>query len=243
LERTALVAVVLALVACGRTQRDGDAPKQQEAPATPRLLPWQLEAAGTSPLALGSFDRLLKAHCRFLPDEQGELRCLPVAPPALELKSEFADAGCTERIYDALHLDNIASVVGRPVALPLPKSDCEQRYVVAKLRELASSEPRFSGMAGSCQQFMPLTPELGAHDFVVAEVTSPAAWVSGREVDGPLVAERLRLRQFAAQGEPSFPARLVDEQWDATCSLLQLSDRLVCVPPTLSADPPVGGFQ
>jgi hypothetical protein len=238
LERTGFVALALALGACGRTQRDGDTPKQEQAPATPRLLPWQLEAAGTSPLALGSFDRLLKAHCHFLPDEQGELRCLPVAPPALELKSEFADAGCTERVYDALHLDNVANVVGRPVTLPLPKSNCEQRYVVAKLRELASSEPRFSGIPGSCRQFTPQEPEPGAHDFVIAEVTSPAAWVSGGEVDGPLVAERLRLRQFAAPGEPSFPARLVDEQWNATCSLQQLSDRLVCVPPTLSADPP-----
>lgn len=233
--RTALVAACFALAGCGHTQEAGKGPTPNDVATTPRLLAWQLQASGTAPLEVGIFDSLRGVHCRFLLDSEGELRCLPLAPPALEVAPDFADAGCTERVYRALHLDDVASVVGRSVALPLPQSNCEARYVVGNLREFAAAEPHFAGIPGSCRQFTPIEREAGWHDFVVAQVTSPAAWVSGREVAGPLIDGRLRLRQFAAAGEASFAARLVDEQRDRSCSLDEVREQLVCVAPALSA--------
>lgn len=240
LARTALISLSFALVGCGHTQKAADEPQnaadepqKNDEPTGPRLLPWQLQAAGTTPLQVGIWDSLRGVHCRFLPDTAGQLRCLPTAPPALAPAPQFADAGCTERVYRAEHLDELASVVGRAVALPLAENNCEQRYVVGKLREFALSEPHFGGIPGSCRQYTPLTPEPGTHDFVVAEVTSPSAWVSGKEVDGALLGDRLRLREFAADGEQSFSARLVDEQWNKTCSLDEVSEKLVCLAPML----------
>jgi len=229
----ALLAAPCLLVSCGHTRQVVDEPPKNDEPTQPRLLPWQLQAAGAAPLQVGIWDSLRGAHCRFLPDSAGQLRCLPTAPPALAPAPQFADAGCTERVYRAEHLDNVAGVVGRAVAVPLAENNCERRYVVGKLREFALSEPHFSGIPGSCNQYTPLTPEPGTHDFVVAEVTSPNAWASGKEVDGALFGDRLRLRQFAADGEQSFVARLVDEQWDRTCSLDEVSGKLICLAPML----------
>jgi len=203
--------------------------------AEPRLVPWELQAEGTSSLVIGVFDRLRGAHCRFLPDEQGQLRCLPLAPPSLGVIGGFVDAGCTQPVYRAENLDDVAGVVGRPVALPLPLSDCEQRYVVGELRELTAADARFSGTPGSCRESTPPSLGAGQHDFAVAEVTSPSAWVSAREVDGALVGEQLRLRQYSAEGEPAFVARLVDERRSVSCTLRHLQGELLCLAPALPA--------
>lgn len=96
LARATLFAALFALGGCGHTQQAGEGPQPDDGPATPRLLPWQLQAAGSSPLEVGMFDSLRGVHCRFLHDTEGELRCLPLAPPSLEPGDDFADAGCSE---------------------------------------------------------------------------------------------------------------------------------------------------
>jgi hypothetical protein len=186
---------------------------------------------------VGVFDSLQGAHCRFLPDRQGQLRCLPNAPPSLEALSEFVDAGCSQRVYRAYHLDNVAVAVGREVAVASELDHCEQRYLLGKLKETAVSRRRFAGNAANCFPVESTPADEMSHDFVLEE-TSPDAWLSAREVDGPLMGGRLRLRQFLATDGSLFGSRLVDEQWDKTCSLSEVDGKLLCVPPTLDTSSP-----
>jgi hypothetical protein len=228
------LAGALSLLACGKTRgHDGEGGPGTTAA---RLVAWQLVAEGAPPLTVGVLDSEREQHCQFLPDETGKLRCLPLAPPSLELRYAHLDADCSSPVYRAHHLSDPSSIEGRDVALPLPKQGCEQRYVVGRLRRVASDEARFVGEPGQCvlEEEGALSTDENTHDFVLDERSDPAAWVGAREQDGPLAEDRLRLRQFVAEDESVFDAGLVDEKWSRPCALRDIEERLHCLAPTLS---------
>jgi hypothetical protein len=126
---------------------------------------------------------------------------------------------------------------GQPLAVPLPLDACEQRYAVARLVPLTDTTPLFFD-TGTCQRSAadanPFFSDLGqAQDYVIDEVVPPERYVSGEEVDGPLLAERLRFRRIEGGDGSRFTQRLFDETWQKPCSLTSQSDALRCMPSSL----------
>jgi hypothetical protein len=194
-----------------------------------RLVPWQLEADGTAPLVMGIFDQQEKVHCRFLPDETGQLRCLPVALATFKETAWFSDAACTKRIYVT---DAVVGPtwVDRPTALPLPRDACgPYRYVVATLKVSPASAPHFGGAA--CAQIQPPPdPGFGHAEMTVNEVQSPDRWATGTEVAaGPLIGARMRVNLVEAPDGTRFAADLTDQRWDKPCRLAASADGARCL--------------
>jgi hypothetical protein len=160
----------------------------------PRIVPWQLEAPGTPPLVVGAFDTKEGVHCRFLPDQNGQLRCLPSSQEPVAYSDRFADSACQQPVYQTTSA-RARVLAGRPTAVPLPRVGCEpRRYAVAML------EPRQDDGTPLFQQTpcAPLAP--GAPhdpnvalqssdevDLVVVATVPPDRWATGTEVDGPLI--------------------------------------------------------
>jgi hypothetical protein len=224
----------LLLSACGRT----GATDAEQTPSTPRLQAWQLETEGAEPLVVGIFDTKEQTHCGFRADTEGTTRCLPLPVSALELTTNFADSECRRSVYRAVQPATraVALAAGQPLTVPLPVDGCEQRYAVAQLVPLADATPLFFD-TGTCQRSAaaanPVVPDLGqAQDYVIDEVIPPERYVSGKEVDGPLLAERLRVRQIEDGDGFRFTQQLFDETWQKPCSLTAL-DALGCMPSSL----------
>jgi hypothetical protein len=209
---------------------DGDA-----ASAAARLVPWQVLADGTPPLVVGVFDTQEQVHCRFLPDEAGQLRCLPWGLAPLTETPWFSDSKCQNHVYQSDPMQG-RIVPGRPVAAPLPRVDCQpKRYVVATLRVMASDEGLFAG--ATCAP-MVQTQFGGYVNVTVDQVQAPDRWATVTEVDGPLLANRVRLRQVATADGTRFGNHLVDQTFGTPCTLESSADPsaagLTCVPPLLS---------
>jgi hypothetical protein len=181
-----------------------------------RLVPWQLEVEGAPPLVLGLYDAQEKTHCRFLPDEAGQLRCLPTPALPVDLWGAFSDPGCQHPIYKTSP-GRAGAVVGQPVALPLPTAlDCPpERFGVGVLRSRSASEAAFdlSG-SGECSPIM-----ISDGALTIDAFEAPDRWATGEEVDGPLLSDRLRVRQIDTSGT-RVDERVVDARWDAPCSIV-----------------------
>ncbi|MDB4980219.1 MAG: hypothetical protein JWM82_971 [Myxococcales bacterium] len=182
-----------------------------------RLVPWQLEAEGAPPLVVGIYDAQEKAHCRFVPDEAGQLRCLPWGLAVLQETRIFSEPTCQKAIYE-IDPTREAIVPGRAVAMPLPRRSCEpRRYGVGTLKTLAMDAPLYSG--SPCARFE--RPDTTTSTFVtVDEAQTPARWVTGTEVDGPLLSGRVRVRQIETVEGARFDQRLVDESIQKPCHLI-----------------------
>ena len=134
--------ITLIVAGCGKTATpekpestppDGTDPEPQE-----RLVPWQLEAPGATPLTVGIFDQKRGEHCSFVADRAGTPRCLPLPATELELQIHYADAACTQPIYFAPNVKNARVLLDRNVAVPLPAEGCETRYAVGTLKEISA---------------------------------------------------------------------------------------------------------
>lgn len=230
----------LLLCACGKTgANDG-----KQAPSTPRLAAWRLETEGAEPLVVGIFDTKEQTHCGFLRDVEGTTRCLPLPISALELTTNFSDSECRRSVYRAVQpaARAVDLAAGRPLTVPLPMDGCEQRYAVARLVPLTDTTPLFFD-TGTCRRSAadanPVLPDLGqAQDYVIEEVVPPARYVTGKEVDGPLLAERLRVRQIEASDGFRFTQQLFDETWQKPCSLTTQQGALGCMPSSLGDNTP-----
>jgi hypothetical protein len=213
-----VVLVVSALAACSRG--GGLAPADAATPDAgggPRLVAWQVRAEDTPPLVVGIYDAQEKVHCRFLHDEAGQLRCLPWGLSPLTDTGTFSDPTCQQRVYQADSPRGISP--GRPVALPLPRLDCEpQRYAVGTLRVLPGGATLYAGTPCAPVGEAGEASTDGTVDVAVEEVP-PERWATGAEVDGPLVAGRLRVRQIAAADGTRFGDHLVDETFGKACVL------------------------
>jgi hypothetical protein len=229
--RAGVVGIALATSGCGKTATPDNPKTTTPDPTAPepeeRLVPWQLEANGTAPLAIGIFDRKRGEHCSFVLDRDGTLRCLPLPATNLELQLNYADAACTQPIYYAPYAKNAQVLLERDVAVPLPSQGCETRYAVGTLKEIPPTQ-RFYRSDTGCVAIGPPAREEGSHDFVLEREADPQGWVSAKEVDGPLLGERVRLRRFTTDSQGDFDAQLVDERWDRPCTLLDGSDALLC---------------
>jgi hypothetical protein len=225
----------LLLSACGRT----GATDAEQTPSTPRLEAWQLETEGAEPLVVGIFDTKEQTHCAFRPDTAGTTRCLPLPVSALELTTNFADSECRRSVYRAVQpaARAVDLAAGQSLTVPLPVEGCEQRYAVAQLAPLTDTTPLFFD-TGSCRRSAaaanPVLADLGqAQDYVIDEVVAPERYVSGTAVDGPLLGERLRVRQIESGDGFRFTQQLFDETWQKPCSLSTQRDALGCMPSSL----------
>ncbi|HEX4405095.1 MAG TPA: hypothetical protein VH560_09725 [Polyangia bacterium] len=200
--------------------------------AATRLVPWQVEADGTDPLIMGIFDQQEKVHCQFLPDETGQLRCLPIALATFTQTAWFSDAACTKRIYTTALSGVGGSWTDRPTALPLPRVACApNRYVVGTLKSLTAGAPHFGGT--SCAAITPApSPGYGLGEMTVVDVQTPDRWVTGTAVDGPRIGQRARVKMVEAPDGSRFTTDLFDEQWSRSCGLVANIDQVFCQVPT-----------
>jgi hypothetical protein len=206
--------------------------------AEARLVPWQLESAGTAPLVLGILDKQEKAVCRFVTDRTGQLRCLPPPPTSLADTGTFTDSGCTKRVYAIGRGDLAKLPAGKPLALPLIHRGCGPvPYDVGTLSEIPADTPVFLGPA--CTPF-DLFPQDGLA-FAVATTGPLERSVPGTIVDGPLVAGRLRVAQVATADGARFDDHAVDTRYSKPCSLT--AKATACTPVMLPADSKVFGDE
>lgn len=228
--------ITLLVASCGKTATpdkpettppDGTDPEPQV-----RLVPWQLEAPGATPLTVGIFDQKRGEHCSFVADRTGTPRCLPLPATEVELQIHYADAACTQPIYYAPNAKSAQALLDRNVAVPLPAEGCETRYAVGTLKEISATQ-RFYPRDSSCVALPPAVQEQGSHYFVLEREADPEGWVSAQEVDGELLGERVRVRRFATQDQGDFDARLIDERWNKPCTLTDGTDALICAVPIL----------
>jgi hypothetical protein len=228
--------VVLALAACGETQAPagggaGTGGTGGTASDEPRLVPWQLQAEGSEPLVVGVFDREREQHCRFVPDATGQLRCLPLTRGELELTVSFADPECQQPIHRGQRpaAEAVRTALDEPMALPLELEDCEQRFVVARVTELAADAPHYVMLGGtSCGVSMnrPLPDDV---DFVRGPPLDLEDYVSGKLVPGALLGERIRVEEIEAADGSRFQHALYDERWQKPCNLNDWRDSPVCM--------------
>jgi hypothetical protein len=199
----------------------------------PRIVPWQLEADGAPPVVLGSYDRREKTRCRFLHDDQGMLRCLPTAAAYFHSERTFADPTCQTPIYLAAPAD-AAALRMRAGAVPLPRVACgPQRYGVATLKPAPAASMRFFGTACT-----PTNSNTAANlaELVIDRTESPVKWAMGTEVDGPLLASGVRVRQVESDEGARFDDHLVDESLGKECHIeITISDGHVCMPSEASS--------
>jgi hypothetical protein len=197
-----------------------------------RLVPWQLQPAGTAPLVVGIYDTKEKAHCQFLHDEAGQLRCLPTAFVEPTATAWFTDGTCTTRVYGVEALQGQA-LEGRPVALPLPRRSCEpRRHAVGTLKTRATDAARYGGTPCAVRS-VPVDPLALLVDMEVGQVESPARWATGTEVDGPLLGGRLLLRQIETEEGTRFDDHFVDTHWSKPCKLENADGGDQCIPARL----------
>jgi hypothetical protein len=236
---TAGLCFALAALGCGKTDSVPSAP-EVDAPGTePRLVPWQLETEGSEPLVVGIFDSEQKQPCQFLPDIEGQLRCLPLAPGPLERTSAFADPECSRPIYRATlqGAEALRAATLEPIALAEKPDGCEQRYTVARLSELGADAPHYVMFNGeSCGQSALGPPTYLADqvvDFARDDIFDPAELVSGEVVPGALLGERIRLHEVEAADGSRFQHALSDEHWQKPCQLSELRGSLACMPDSI----------
>ena len=65
---------------------------------------------------LGIFDTQERAHCRFVEDETGQLRCLPIGEVEIADVGAFADPTCQKPLYKTFDPAQTGLVVGRALA-------------------------------------------------------------------------------------------------------------------------------
>lgn len=221
----------------GDAGMSGDAGAAGSGDPGPRLVSWQVRADGAPPLDLGIFDTVENVHCRFVPDEAGVTRCLPVAREPLSDSGRFADAACSEHVWVAGPLVD-PPAGAPPVALPLSGPPCEPaRYVVGHLRVLpADPQEYYLTPTGDCvaSVYEPSPGSQGVRyratlvDRVASERYAATATIS----EGSLIEGRLRVKYFE-HGTQSFASHLVDERWDKPCELTYASEGdPPCVVPT-----------
>jgi hypothetical protein len=217
---------------------DGGAGTTPDAgPAVARLVPWEVDSDGSPPLVMGIYDQQEKVHCRFLLDETGQLRCLPIANATFAQTAWFSDAACTKRIYDTAATFS-STWTDHPTAVPLPRIACEaQRYAVATLKTSPGGAPHFGGTP--CAQVqpsvqLPFVP-YGQSEVTVAEAQAPDRWQTGLEVDGPRIGNRMRVKVVAAPDGARFVDSFVDEHWSRPCHLVANGDDVYCQGPAALA--------
>jgi hypothetical protein len=204
----------------------GDAPPSDRG-TTPRLVPWQIEADGTAPLVMGIYDSQENVHCRFLPDQAGQLRCLPWGLAALTDTKAFSDSSCQKRIYET-DPDEGKVLVGRSTALPLPRLACApQRYAVGKL-VVSPAGARFGGTPCAA-----LPDQQSTHlQLTVDSAEASDRWATGTELDGPLLAGRMRVRRIRDEEGEVFDDHFIDEHWSKPCHLVASASDVLCEPAT-----------
>lgn len=233
------LAALVAASGCGRSEDgrlippppggSGEAGAGQGQEAETRLVPIQLEAEGAPPLVLGVYDRQEELECRFLLDEAGQLRCLPHYEAGIRATTFFADAACQDRIY-IVAADAAAALTGLSVPTPLPRVDCApRRYALATLQPAPSGTARFAGAACAPVEGYQL-PSADLAQLVVTSVESPERFETGQEVDGPLVADRVRVREVETSDGARFVDHLIDGQFALPCTVQATHDAMWCSP-------------
>jgi hypothetical protein len=205
--------------AAGAADANASSADAAGAGGAPRLVPWQVQAEGSPPLVVGIYDAREKVHCRFLHDEAGQLRCLPWGLAPLTKTKMFSDPTCMQHVYQS---DSTQGKIfpGRPVALPLPRLQCEpQRYAVGTLRVLPADATLYAGTPCAPIDAAVAAPTGGILDVGVEQTLPPDRWATGAEVDGPLVAGRIQIRQVATTDGTRFGDHLVDETFGKWCGL------------------------
>jgi hypothetical protein len=205
----------------------------------PRIVPWQLEATGTPALVVGAFDTKAGVHCRFLPAEDGQLRCLPSSQEPIAFTNKYADSACQQPVYRTTAA-RARVLAGRPTAVPLPRSNCEpRRYAVAMLQVRADDGPFFAQTP--CAPLVTPWPHASADevDLVAVATLPPDRWAAGTEVDGEVLGGGVLVRQVAAEDGARFDDHLVFGQL-GTCRLSGLSG-LACEPINVLMDRATGG--
>lgn len=225
------------LVADTATSPDGsvDAGDARGATGGPtRLDTWRLEADGTGPLVLGIWDTRENVHCRFVPDETGQLRCLPeVARYLFGQGNTFADARCQQPVW-VVQQDEDKSPLRRPWSQALSQAGCGAvRYQV--LRPVPEASALYSTSSGPCKAIkqsdilstsvpqLPLTPD------------PPDRWETGTESTDVRLSDRLRVVEDVTPEGARFANRIVDDRWGMACSMTSdfVGDGIVCRPPSI----------
>jgi hypothetical protein len=200
-----------------------------------RLDTWRLEADGTGPLVLGIWDTRENVHCRFVPDEDGQLRCLPeVARYLFGQGNTFADARCQQPVW-VVQEDEEKTPIRRPWSQALSQSDCGAvRYQV--LRPVPEASPLYSTSTGGCKAIkqsdilstsvpqLPLMPD------------PPDRWELGTESTDVRLSDRLRVVEDVTPDGARFTNRIVDDRWGMACSMTSdfVTAGIVCHPPSIS---------
>jgi len=186
---------------------------------TTRLVPWQLEAEGTEPLVLGTYDTQEQAYCHFETDSEGELRCLPpqLPPAVLPPAYLFADPECTQPLYE-IDAGVLADADAQTrFTLPLPSQGCmPERHVVATVKQLAAGTAYVSEGNGTCSETVDFSPPA---KIVVDKVVDPQRYVRGTLLDGPLLNSRTRLVRVQGEDGSLVDDHLVDQHWSTPCTL------------------------
>jgi len=203
------------------------------------LLPWQLETEGSEPLVLGAFDTELGQHCRFAPDSELSLRCLPLVPGSLQATTNYADPQCSQRVYSSLEpaARAVLAAQGRAVAVPQAPDSCAESFTVGTLQPLPASASRYFKTDAGCALSGSAPPDQqdAELEFTLDQVIAPERFVRGREVEGALVGGRLRVRDIETEQGFRAQRHLVDERWQKPCSLAEVGASLGCFPATLDA--------
>jgi hypothetical protein len=198
-----------------------------------RLVPWQVEAAGTAPLVIGIYDTQEQVHCRFALDAEGQLRCLPSSVATMEPAGAYADQRCGLPIFRVQGEAAAAATAGRFIALPIPSTDCAPvRHFVGKLAPVAPGAIRYGGSPCAALSVPSAPVDDGWRDLAVVDTQPPTRWATGTEVDGPRAGGRVRLRQIVTEDGTRFDDHLVDEHWGRSCTLESDDTKIACWPPT-----------
>jgi hypothetical protein len=205
-----------------------------EVAAAPRLVPWQLETEGAPPLVVGIYDAQEKVHCRFLPDEAGQLRCLPWAVGLPSYAYAFSEPTCQRPVYQVSQGQGLA-LAGRPIATPLPRKNCEAtRYAVGTVAILPATATLYGGTPCAPLDRADTSSSVGFVNISAGAVESRERWATGTEVDGPTLSVRVRVRQVVAPGGTRFNQRLVDDDWKKPCTMQQYGGAPTCWPQLIS---------
>jgi hypothetical protein len=183
----------------------------------------------------GPYDTMLKRPCQFARAEDGKVRCLPLAPAALDLDGGelmFRDPGCTEAL-----LPEAAACTGGFGFTNGPAG-----RAVHRLGPAAPVTGAYHATATGCQ---PVTGAPPGTFFTLGEVVPASTFVEqvGSRKDGPASQRIHALYTQASDGSETRASALWDDQLGATCTpWISADGAWRCLPAEVTIAPPTAVF-
>ena len=165
------------------------------------------KAQGAPPVFEGFFDTKLSVACDFRVASDDKLRCLP-REAIVNLQLGFADAACTEPVYNA-----------EPACLTktgyrLKRLECLDKYSVHPLVKHVSGMAEYGGSPQNCKANSKTT--IYPNAAIRGAEISPDTFVAGTTKDLPAVC-KATLRTVQSQDGAFGPLALLDVKSKAAC--------------------------